>query len=601
MDIFDLLALIGGLALFLYGMDLMGESLTLLSGSKLQGILEKLTENKFKAVALGASITAIIQSSSGTTVMVVGLVNSGIMQLRQAIGVIMGANIGTTITAWILSLAGIESSNFFVQMLKPSSFSPILAIIGVVMLMFSKNERKHGVAKIMLGFAILMFGMEMMSDAMKPLAESPEFQELFVMFSNPILGVLAGALLTALIQSSSASVGILQALCATGSIGVASVIPIIMGQNIGTCITAALASIGANRNAKRAAAVHLCFNIIGTILFITGFYLGDFIFDFAFVDQVATPVTIAVIHTTFNVVITAILINFINLLEKLAFMIIPETEEERNEKIDEFRTLDNRLIETPGLALQHAWLLSIEMFKHAETALTLALGLFDHFDREIFKEVRNLEKKIDRYQDRLSSYLLKVGSTKLTERDNQTATIILNSIVDIERISDHARLLSESAKTKDFEEIHFSEMAHAELTVYKKAVQRIVALTLQSYREGDVVLAHQVEPLEEVIDHLNYAVKIRHIDRLRDGTCSIEPGLILTDISTSLERIADHCSNIAVAMIEIRSGLYEAHKYLRKLRKKDNNYQLQYEALLNEYQLPDEKPSTPEPISHNLF
>lgn len=589
MDFFDILTLIGGLAMFLYGMDLMGSSLTLMSGRRLKSILENLTSNKFKGVLLGAGVTAVIQSSSGTTVMVVGLVNSGIMELKQAIAVIMGANIGTTITAWILSLAGLESSNFFVQMLKPTSFAPILAMLGIIYLLFTKDDKKHSMAKIMLGFAILMFGMETMSGSMKPLANMPEFQKLFLQFSNPLLGILVGAVLTAVVQSSSASVGILQALCATGLVPLSAAIPIIMGQNIGTCITAALAAIGAKRSAKRAALAHLSFNLIGTLLFTTLFYAGDAIFHFAFVDQVATPFSIAVIHSIFNIATTTLLMNFIGGLERLVRRLIPETEEERNEKMNVFDVLDDRLLDTPSIAIEQSSTLSIQMFTLAQSTVSDALRIIPHYDAELFANVKRNEKKVDKYQDALSGYMIKIGMEELTEKDNTNLTIILNCINDFERMSDHALNIAESAKDMHRDSLFFSQQAQDELKVYSDALQEIVRMSVAAFTSRDRTTAIKVEPLEEVIDHLHEALKLRHIERLRNGECSIDLGMVLTDITTSMERIADHCSNIAVAIIEIQQGVFDPHNYIKKLKKKNNvEFQKMYEDYFHQYSLPGE-------------
>ncbi len=587
MDFFDFLALVGGLAMFLYGMDLMGNNLTLMSGKRLKSILENLTSNKFKAVLLGTGVTAVIQSSSGTTVMVVGLVNSGIMKLKQAIAIIMGANIGTTVTAWILSLAGLESENFFIQMLKPTSFAPILAMLGVVYLLFSKDEKKHAMAKIMLGFAILMFGMETMSKAMKPLANMPEFQKMFLQFSNPILGVLVGAVLTAVIQSSSASVGILQALCATGAVPMSAAIPIIMGQNIGTYITAALSAIGAKRNAKRAALAHLLFNLIGTILFMTFFYGAGALFSMPFVEQQATPVSIAIVHSVFNISNTAILVNFTGLLERLVTFIIPETEEERSEELNVFSVLDDRLLDTPSIALEQSATLSMQMFELAQTTVFDALSLLPQFDVDVYKKVKRNEKKIDSYQDALSGYLFKIGMESLTGKDATDLTIILNCINDFERMSDHALNIAESIKDMRSDELRFSTQAQAELHVYAEALIEITNLTVEAYHMRDSEIAFMVEPLEEVVDRLHEALKLRHIERLRQGICSVDLGMVLTDITTSMERIADHCSNIAVAIIEIKQGAFDAHKYMKKLKKQNNtDFHRLYENYLDRYTLP---------------
>ncbi len=590
MEFFNVLALIGGLAMFLYGMDLMGESLTVVSGNRLAKILENLTSNPLKAVLLGAGVTAVIQSSSGTTVMVVGLVNSGIMKLKQAIAIIMGANIGTTITAWILSLAGIESSNFFVKMLKPTSFAPILAIIGVGILLFSSVERKQAVAKIMLGFSILMFGMDTMSNAMKPLAAMPEFQELFLKFSNPLLGVVAGAVLTAVIQSSSASVGILQALCATGIVGMSAAIPIIMGQNIGTCITAGLSSIGAKRNAKRAALGHLSFNLIGTILFMLVFYVGNAIFRFPIMQQTATPVMIAIAHSIFNIVTTAILINFTGSIERLVRTIIPETEEERSEEVNVLALLEDRLLDTPSIALEQSTKLSLEMFDLAKDTVYDALDLLEDYSPQKVKRIKRYEKRIDKYQDALSSYLLKIGMEQLAEEGNQNLTIILNSINNMERMSDHSLNMAASLKGMHEEGWNFSEQAQEELKVYARALREILTLTLDAYTSRRRTDAELVEPLEEVIDRMHEVLKLRHIERLRNGQCTVDLGIVLTDVTTSMERIADHCSNIAVAVIEIQHGAYDPHKYLKKLKKQSNvEFQTMYDNYLTRYTLPGDE------------
>ena len=437
----------------------------------------------------------------------------------------------------------------------------------------------------MLGFAILIFGMDVMSDAMKPLAATPEFQAMFVHFSNPFLGVLTGAVLTALIQSSSASVGILQALTATGIVSMSAAIPIIMGQNIGTCITAALAAIGAKRNAKRASAIHLSFNLIGTIIFMIVFYVGDYFFSFAFMDQLASPVSIAVMHSIFNIVNTLILINFTGLLTKIAYLFIPETETERREKFDEFQTLDDRLLETPPVAIRQAWQLTTTMFEKSLESFNLAVGLFNEYDQEVFDDVQRLEKQIDRFQDRLGGFLLKIVSREITTQDNRAVTIILNSISDIERISDHAYSLANGAKRLHNEKLHFSDLAMTELNAFSTAVRDVIRLTIEAFRDEDMAKAKLVEPLEEVIDHITEVIKLRHIERLRLGVCSIETGLLFTDISNSLERISDHCSNIAVTLIEIPSGSHDAHKYLRRLRK-DTVFQDNVDRYLEKYALP---------------
>ncbi len=597
MDILHLLTMVGGLAFFLYGMELMGGSLTMMSGKKLQRILQGLTDSVWKSILLGTAVTAIIQSSSGTTVMVVSLVNSGIMKLRGAIGVIMGANIGTTVTAWILSLTGIESGNLFVQLLKPTYFSPVLAMLGVIFLMFSKREKRQMLGKILIGFAILMFGMDVMSGAMKPLAQTPEFQKMFISFSNPVLGVAVGAALTALIQSSSASVGILQALCATGIVHMSAAIPIIMGQNIGTCITAALAAIGAKRNARRAAMVHLFFNLIGTVLFLIAFYAGDALFSFRFAASMATPVSIAVVHSVFNVANTLILSNFTGLLEKIAFLLIPLSEEEKREREDEFRLLEERLLVNPPLALQQAWTVSVDMLEKSAEALDIALGLLFAYDAVRLEKVRALEQQIDRYQDRLGGYLLKIGMLGLTDADNKRLSIIMNSTTDFERISDHALGIAMEAQKLDASDVGFSGLAIKELEVYCRALKDIVRLTLEAYRDEDENKARCIEPLEEVIDRLDESIRIRHVDRLRAGICSIEVGLLLTDVTAAMERVSDHCSNVAVALIEIHAGVYDAHKYLRVMKEKDEAFHRRLEEYLAAYQLPDDTAEQPTTFS----
>ncbi len=587
MDFFNFLSLVGGLALFLYGMELMGDSLIAVSGKRLKGLLENLTSNKYKGVLLGAGVTSVIQSSSATTVMVVSLVNSGIMKLSQAIAIIMGANIGTTITAWILSLTGIRSENFFVQMLKPSSFSPILAIVAVGWLLFSKNERLHQIAKIMIGFAILMYGMDLMSASMEPLAEMPQFQQLFVRFSNPLLGVLAGTLLTALIQSSSASVGILQALSATGLVTLSAAIPIIMGQNIGTCITAALASIGAKRNAKRAALSHLLSNLIGTVLFLVVFYTANYFVRFEFMDRLASPVSIAIIHSLFNIVNTAILINFTEGLERLVKRILPVTKEELAEELDIFVSLDERLLDTPSVALEQTKNLSVDMFALAKASVQDTFTLLDSFDYEVYKRVKKDEKKVDKYQDALSSYLIKIVKEEMSSGDNRNLTTMLSCISEFERISDHAMGIASTLHGMDQDRQQFSMQAQAELRVYMRAVNQILDLTYNAYVSRKADDATMVEPLEEVIDVLNDALKIRHIERLRDGRCSVDLGISLTDMTTSMERIADHCSNVAVALIEMPQGAYDPHRYLKKVRKASNTqFQALYESYLSDYELP---------------
>ncbi|MCI8327401.1 MAG: Na/Pi cotransporter family protein [Lachnospiraceae bacterium] len=587
MDFFDLLTMIGGLALFLYGMDIMGEGLAKTSGGKMERILEKLTSSPLKAVLLGAGVTTVIQSSSATTVMVVGFVNSGIMKLSQAVGIIMGANIGTTITSWILSLTGIESNNFFVQLLKPSSFAPVLALIGIVIMMVAKESKKRDIASIMLGFAILMFGMDTMSGAVKPLADVPEFTNILLIFTNPILGMLAGVILTAVIQSSSASVGILQALCSTGSMSFGIALPIIMGQNIGTCITALISSIGAKKNAKRAALIHLYFNVIGTIVFMILFYSINAFVHFEFLNWAANPVGIAAIHSFFNIVATALLLPFGKGLVKLATLTIRETEEEREDTIPSAtELLDVRFLEKPAFAVAQCKNVGIEMAALTKRALTAAVESITNYNEKQIKEVFKLEEIIDHYEDELGTYLVKLSGKPLSDEDNHTVSNLFHCMGDFERISDHALNLAETAMEMESKKLEFSPKAKEELIIYGEAVKEIMDLSAKAYESGDMELAGRVEPLEEVIDDLNVKVRKHHVKRLRKGKCTIELGLSLSDILTDYERVADHCSNIAVCLIQVEEDGFETHGYLNGVKKKENeDFQNLYQMYYNRYKI----------------
>ena len=494
MNIFGVLSMLGGLALFLYGMHTMGEGLTKISGGKLERILEKLTSSPLRAVCLGALVTAVIQSSSATTVMVVGFVNSGIMKLSQAIGIIMGANIGTTITSWNLSLSGIQSDNFLMQFLKPANFSPVLAIIGIFFIMFLNNQKKKDIGMILVGFAILMFGMETMSDAVAPLADVPEFTGILTMFRNPILGLLAGVILTAVIQSSSASVGILQALCATGAITYGTAFPIIMGQNIGTCVTALLSGVGATRSARRASLVHLYFNVLGTAVFMIGFYLVHAIVPFGFFDDVAGPMGIAVIHSIFNVVATLILLPFSKVLEKLAYISIPETEEEKQQK--EMGTLlDERFLEQPAFAMERCKKVAMVMAETSKQGLLDAMSLIDHYDEKVARQVYRKEEEVDHFEDELGSYLVKLSAKNLSQQDAETLSMILHSISDFERISDHAMNIEESARKIKDHGIQFSDKAKGELAVFERIVKDILSLSVQAFVNENSLLARDIEPM----------------------------------------------------------------------------------------------------------
>lgn len=591
MDIFGILTMIGGLALFLYGMDIMGEGLSKASGGKLERILEKLTSNPIKAVLLGAGVTAVIQSSSATTVMVVGFVNSGIMKLSQAVGIIMGANIGTTATSWLLSLTGIQSGNVFVRLLNPSSFSPVLAVIGVIFIMFSKREKLHDIGKIMVGFAILMTGMSTMSDAVKPLAQVKEFTNILTMFSNPVLGMLAGAVLTAVIQSSSASVGILQALCATGSITYATALPVIMGQNIGTCVTALLSSIGASRNAKRAALVHLYFNIIGTVLFMCVFYIINVFNPFAFLSEGANPAGIAVIHSIFNITATIVLLPFSKGLEKLAYLTVKEEDSEKQIEADnEFALLDERFLDKPSLALQHSFKATKNMADISKKCLFTSFELLDKYDEEKVQLVSNLEDKVDKYEDILGTYLLKISSKNLSEKDSEDLTMLLHTIGNFERISDHACNITQAARQMYEKKLEFSEKAKEELDVFRAALTDIVGIAFECFTKKDDNLAKNVEPLEEVIDDLNMELKARHVRRLREGRCTLDLGFVLSDITTNFERVADHCSNIAVCLIQIKNDGFDTHGYMDTVKREDNEqFKSKFSMYKKQFKLPESR------------
>lgn len=584
MDIFDVLLLIGGLALFLYGMTEMGNGLERASGGKLKSILEKLTSSKIKGVLLGAGVTGVIQSSSATTVMVVGLVNSSIMTLSQAIPVVMGANIGTTVTGWILSLTGIQSDNIIVNLFKPSSFAPILAIIGIGFIMFSKNAKKKDIGTIFLGFTVLMLGMDLMSDAVAPLANVPQFGEAMVKFTNPVLGVIVGALITALIQSSSASVGILQALALTGLVSYGAALPIIMGQNIGTCITAILAGIGANKNAKRVSVVHLSFNTIGSVLFLLVFYGLNVFLQFDFLGKLVTPVSIALIHTTFNLVSTVIFLPLTEQFKKLAVFIIKDDEEEQ---YNEFQILEPRFIESPGYAVNVSKDMTDKMARISQSGFLKAISLLENYDSEIAKAVEELENRVDRYEDEIGSYLLKIGAKELTRNDSRMNSFILHSLGEYERISDLSVNIMKAAKELDDKGLSFSKNAIEELKVLIRAVSDVLDLSISAAKDLDVSKGKKVEPLEEVIDSLNKELHKRHIKRLRDGTCSVECGFILSDITTSLERISDHCSNIALYIIQLSSDEMDIHEYIYDLKHKEKDkFYEEYKLVKKQYKLP---------------
>lgn len=540
---FGALTLVGGLALFLYGMHVMGEGLTSVSGGRLEKILERLTDNPIKAVLLGAGVTAVIQSSSATTVTVVGFVNSGIMKLGQAVGVIMGANVGTTVTSWLLSLTGIQSGNFFIKLLKPSSFTPVLAMIGVILIMGAKTEKRRDIGAILAGFAVLMFGMEVMSDAVKPLADVPEFTGILTMFSHPLLGMLAGALLTAIIQSSSASVGILQALCATGSVSYATAVPIIMGQNIGTCVTALLSSVGASRNARRAALVHLYFNVIGTAVFMTLFYILNAGLHFTFLEEAAGAAGIAVIHSLFNIGATLLLLPFARGLEKLALLTIREDE---TETTDELANLDVRFLDTPALALEQCRRSASGMALLTEKNILASLQALRDYRQEDVENVKSREQRIDRYEDKLTEYLHSIAGRSLLEEDTQKLNNLLYCIRDFERIGDHACNIVEQAEKMHNKKIELPKKTAEELAYYISEVNRIVHATVTFFVNEDAGAAKDVEQMEELIDDMNKQMKKRNMKRMKKEKYSPEAGIFVNDLSTNFERIADHCENIAI-------------------------------------------------------
>ena len=577
-DIFDALALIGGLCLFLFGMNVMGDGLERRAGNSLKALLGKLTDNKFKGFLTGLGVTAVIQSSSATTVMVVGFVNSKVMTLKQSIGVIMGANIGTTVTAWLLSLGGISSDNIVMKLLKPMSFTPILALIGIAFTMFSKSSKKKDVGTILLGFATLMFGMDAMSDAVKGLAEVPEFQNLFLAFTNPILGVLVGALVTAIIQSSSASVGILQALSVTGAVSYSAAIPIIMGQNIGTCVTAMLSSFGANKNAKRASFIHLLFNVIGTVICLTVFSLISLIFKPLILSESATYLGIAICHTIFNVICTIILLPASSLLEKLAYKLVPEGK--APEKIVE---LDERLLATPPVAVERCCQLASKMASEAVEGFKLSIESIRNYSPEIAEKIRKIEDDTDHYEDILGTYLTRLSKSQVSDEDSATVTKLLKAIGDFERISDHAVNVLESVEELREKGIEFSPAAREEMAVLCAATDEILALTEAAFVGNDIALAYDVEPLEQVIDNLKTLLRNNHIARLREGACTVETGFVWSDLITNFERVSDHCSNVAVGIIDVSEHTMNAHEVIKNLKAGNAHYSDKYEEYSSKY------------------
>ena len=585
---FKVITLLGGLALFLFGMDTMGKALERQAGGKLQTILSKMSATVFKGFMLGMAVTAVIQSSSATTVMVVGFVNSGIMSLKQAVGVIMGSNIGTTITAWVLSLSGLEGDSFIVQLFKPTTLAPLIGIIGIVLFMFTKSERQKGIGVIMLGFMALMTGMDIMGDSMEFLKNEPWFAKLMISFSNPIVGILFGAFLTAIIQSSSASVGILQGLCMTGAVTYGAAIPIILGQNIGTCVTAIMGAIGANRNARRTAIMHLLFNVVGVVFFVVLFYGVGLFVEWKFLNDTCSAWNIAVIHTLFNIAATCVLMPMNGLLVKLACVIVPDAKEPEKKVL-----LDERLLITPAVAVQRAHEIATEMATDAAQAMHLAVALTQKFDQAAFDQVMELEDKTDHYEDVLGTYLVKLSNKELSVKDNRVLNTLLYSISDIERVGDHAASIAKAALEIKEKNIIFSDQAKSELAVLQRAILDIVDHTVTAYANFNLPEAVQIEPQEQVVDALVREVKSRHVRRLRDGRCSVEYGFVLEDMLTACERTADHCSNIAIEMLQVSEGKLEAHEYLNALKAGELHesaaFAEQFDRYKKQYTFPEEQ------------
>lgn len=580
MDLFSIFTLCGGLAFFLYGMTTMSKSLEKMAGGKLERLLKNMTSNPFKSLLLGAGITIAIQSSSAMTVMLVGLVNSGVMELGQTIGVIMGSNIGTTLTAWILSLTGLESGNVFVNLLKPENFSPLVALVGIILIMGSKKQKRRDIGRIMVGFSILMYGMELMKEAVSPLADMPEFASILTAFNNPLLGVLVGAVFTGIIQSSAASVGILQALALTGSITYGMALPIIMGQNIGTCVTALLSSIGVNRNAKRVAVIHISFNIIGTVVCLILFYGGNMIFHFAFMNQPVGAVGIAFCHTVFNVFTTVILLPFSRQLEQLARRLIKSEP-----KKEHFAFLDPLLLRTPGVAVSECVNMTVQMGQTARRNVLLAIEQLSDYQESRETEILENEDKLDIYEDRLGGYLVEISQHGISIADSRTVSRLLHAIGDFERLGDHALNLQESARELHEKELHFSAAAEAELEVLLSALRDILDQALNSFSADDPDTAKNVEPLEETVDRLIEEIRVRHIQRLQTGECTIRLGFVLNDLLTNFERVSDHCSNIAVSIIEEHNGEADRHAYLHSV-KAGGDFSADLDRDLEKYRLP---------------
>ena len=583
MDIFSVFTLCGGLAFFLFGMNLLSSGLEKMAGGRLESLLKKTTSNPLKGLLLGAAITVAIQSSSAVTVMLVGLVNSGIMQLGQTVCVIMGSNIGTTITAWILGLSGIESDNVFVNLMKPESFSPLLALIGMIFIMGSKSDKKKSIGTVLIGFSILMTGMDMMKNSVAPLADDPNFGKVLTMFTNPIFGVIVGALFTGIIQSSAASVGVLQALAINGGVTYSMAIPIIMGQNIGTCVTALISSIGVNRNAKRVSIIHISFNLIGTMIYLTLYCVLNAVFDFTFSDWQIDAFGIALVHSIFNVATVVLLFPFSKHIEKLAYLIIKDkTEGTAEDEVYSF--VDVRLLSTPSVAIRECNSKCKKMAKLAKETIFLAIGLIDNYNEKVYKEVLENEDLLDLYEDKLGTYLVKLSGKELSDLDSQSVSRQLHTIGDFERIGDHAVNILQVAEEMHNKKLNFSNEAKKEIAVLIAALTEILNTTTEAYINNDVSIAKRIEPLEETIDSLIIEIKTSHIQRLKAGGCSIELGFILSDLLTNCERVSDHCSNVAIAIIETSQFSFDAHEYLNTVKRKGNKeFENEYEMYKNKY------------------
>lgn len=584
MTIFNVLTLIGGLALLLFGMELMGSNLEKLSGGKLEGVLEKMTDNRLKGVLLGAGVTAVIQSSGAVTVMAVGFVNSSIMTLKQVIGIIMGANIGTTATAWLLSLTGIEGSNTFINLLKPTSFSPVLAFIGAVLLMFTKSEKKKNIGTILLGFAVIMFGMDMMSGAVEPLKDVPAFTSILTKFSNPLIGIIAGFILTTVLQSSSASVGILQAMTATGTISVASAFPIILGQNIGSCTTVLLSSIGTSKNAKRTAYFHLTFNIVGCVLAMILFYGINAIIGLPFFDEIIGPSQVAIIHSVFNIFATVVLFPFANQLERLMMLLVKDGDKDEDET--EKSLVEERFLRSPSFALDKVKERCDEMALLAKSNISMCLDFLKVYSKNKDEKIKANEKELDAFEDELETYLVKISSLDLNTADSMRLNKYSHAIGNFERMGDYGVNILKTKRKMHHDKIHFTEEANRELEIMGRAVKEIIENSTKAFIDDDIQLAMTVEPLEQVIDNLKVTLRQKHSKRMESGECSVENGMIFFDIINSFERIADHCSNLAVCIIELSQGSYQTHSYLKGVKNSNNKtFMEEFESYLTKYSI----------------